>query len=992
MNTRKSCLSMLSLLSVMVLLASPTPGNTTHASTPLAAPSLQPNRVVIGTSREPTNLYIYGGDPWLAPVHVWSAIYDGPIDIVSFAYQPVILERLPSLTNGDLQIRRVNVGVGSRVLAGSDDNGNGVLDATDSYDTPMDLTAGITDPVWLRPAGCYSNACAVPWLPSSGTLQMEQMVATFRIVEGVTWADGTPVTAADSVYSFELCMDPATPGCGLHYTGERTASYAAEGERTVVWTGLPGYRASTYLTNFWTPLPEHLWGSLSAGELLTATISSRTPIGYGPYTVQAWTPGEAITLTANSYYFRAGEGLPRIPTLVFRFYETAQDALDALVAGQVDVLTQDNGLNSVMPQLLDLEGQGLLRVNLKTSTAFEHADFGINPVESYVRPDFFEDARMRQAIGMCLDRQAVIDEFLYGASVVPATYIRPDHPLYPAGLTPWPYNPISATLMLEQMGWTDQDHDGVRECHSCNVAGATEGTPLAFRWTSTTAPIRVAYMQRFRDNLATCGISVTLENIPASEFFADGPEGPLFGRHFDVGSFTWLTAIKPPCSLYMSDQIPGEENGWAGVNNIGYTNPSFDAACSMALQSLPGTPTYVAAHQAALRIVGEELPTLPLYLQVLINASQPRLVGLSIPTSGSELYSVEEWTFLVDGSPPTGTLRAGDGSQTANDVSLTLHLTANDAGGGSVQWMLVREQTWDGLNWNTVNQSGWVSNTTPYSWTLAATPGAHYLSAYWMDDSGNISPLPGQTIVNYTPVSADIAGGAIHVYRLRMQAGESFTATLTTQSGDADLYVWRPGNDGPPDAYSQEEGTALDQVVISHAEEGDYHIEVHGYAASSAYHLDLAAPPLTSRRARLTPDALTTKAVPDAPLTTAVPDDTPLAAPGGLPAIVVLRSPLERLANGGHQAPLSVLVYDSHHRPAADGTAVTFTTTLGHFAESGAATATQELSGGIARVTLVSGDEGGQAQVTAMAGEVQDTLNIPIHHAIYLPLVSRRNP
>lgn len=972
MNAQKiSFAPLLRVVSVMVLLA---PLNFIHATAPPATPASPPDQLVIGLSREPDSLYVYGSS-MLVAAHVRSAIYDGPIDSISFAYQPVILERLPSLANGDLQIRVVNVGVGSRVV--------------DTYDNVVDLTSAITVPVWLRPAGCHSSACAIPWLPATGTIAMEQMVARFTLIPGVTWADGTPVTAADSVYSFELAMHPDTPG-SYKYTGERTASYTADDDRTAVWTGLPGYRTS-YPYHFWTPLPEHLWGSLTPAELVTATISSRTPMGYGPYTVQAWTPGEAITLTANSHYFRAAEGLPRIPTLVFRFVDHEQDALDALAAGQVDMLTRDTGLESVIPQVFDLVGQGLAHANFRTATAFEHADFGIMPAESYVRPDFFADARMRQAISMCLDRQAVIDDLLYGATIIPGTYVPPEHPLYPADLTLWPYNPISATLMLEDMGWTDQDHDGIRECHGCDVAGTVEGTPLAFSWKSTTASFRVAYMQMFRDDLAACGIDLTLENLPAEELFADGPDGPLFGRKFDMASFTWLiTGVEPPCELYVSSQIPGEENGWSGYNNIGYSKPAFDTACSAAMQSLPGTPAYVAGHQAAMRIQAEELPTLPLFLRPWVNAGQPKLVGFSVDlTASSELYNVEEWYFLADGSPPSGTLRAGDGSQAMDDVNLTLYLTADDAGGGSVQQMLLREQVWDGLAWNTVAQSGWVSSTTSYAWTLAATPGAHYLSAYWMDDSGNVSPLPAQALVNYTPASTDITTGTIHVYRVRMQAGASFTATLTTLSGDADLYVWRPGNDGAPDAYSNADGTAIDQVVITNAEEGDYHVEVHGYAALSAYHLDLAAPPLAKRSTPSLRFAPTTKSVPSAPVTTAVPDDTPVAAPGGLPASVALRSPLERLATGGRQAPLSVLVYDARRKPVANGTVVTFTTTLGYFAESGAAVATQETVGGIARVTLVSGDEAGQAEVTATAGEAQGTLSITVYlvYPTYLPLV-----
>jgi len=249
---------------------------------------------------------------------------------------------------------------------------------------------------------------------------------------------------------------------------------------------------------------------------------------------------------------------------------------------------------------------------------------------------------MRRAIGMCLDRQAVIDELLYGRSVIPASYIPPVHPMYNQDLEVLPYDPEGAKALLEEMGWTDADGDGYRECNGCGIAA--DGTPLAFTWGSTTAPLRVQYMQIFQEQLAQCGFNVTLNNMPASELFADGPEGPLFGRHYDVGSFTWLTGVEPPCGMYMSNQIPSEENGWAGQNNLGYSNPEFDAACAAALQSLPGTPEYEQNHKLAQAIFSQDIPSLVLYLRPKIAATRPEVTGFIMDsTANSEMWNIENF-------------------------------------------------------------------------------------------------------------------------------------------------------------------------------------------------------------------------------------------------------------------------------------------------------------------------------------------------------------
>ena len=642
------------IVAVMLLAAcQPTPAPTTPAQpgqpttppteAPTAAPPAAPKTMVVCMGQEPDTLYLYGG-AMLAASHIQNAIYDGPIDNVSFGYQPVILEKLPSIADGDAVIQTVDVGVGSRVLAGSDDNENGVLDATDSYDTVVDLTADITETVWLRPAGCYANDCAIAWTPDVGTIQMEQMVVTFKMLDDLKWGDGTPVTADDSVYSFELYMDPDTPNPS-RYTGERTESYVAVDDLTTVWTGLPGYRDSVYFSNFWTPLPRHLWGSTPAADLVSAEMSSRLPMGYGAFNIVEWVTGDHITVERNPYYFRADEGLPYIDTIVFRFVgEDPNVAVAALLAGDCDILTQDLSLDTVAELLNVYEEAGILKPYFVTGTAFEHLDFCINPVEEYAaqRPDFFEDVRMRRAIGMCLDRQAVIDELLYGRSIIPASYIPPVHPMYNPDLEVLPYDPEGAMALLEEMGWTDTNGDGVRECNGCGIAA--DGTPLAFTWGSTTAALRVQYMQIFQQQLAQCGFNITLNNMPASQWFADGPEGPLFGRHYDVGTFTWLTGVEPPCGLYMSNQIPSEENGWAGQNNIGYSNPEFDAACSAALQSLPGTPEYEQNHKLAQAIFNRDIPSLPLYLRLKIAATRPEVTGFIMDsTANSEMWNIESF-------------------------------------------------------------------------------------------------------------------------------------------------------------------------------------------------------------------------------------------------------------------------------------------------------------------------------------------------------------
>ena len=286
----------------------------------------------------------------------------------------------------------------------------------------------------------------------------------------------------------------------------------------------------------------------------------------------------------------------------------------------------------------------------QTGTVYEHIDFGIDSVEPYAssRPDWFEDVRVRQAMTMCTDRQSMVDNILYGRSEVIHTYIPSVHPLYPEGLTEWPYDVEAANALLDEVGWVDSDGDGIRENE--------DGTPFSVTLGTTTGnEMRQQLTQIFKENLLECGVDIELYYLPASEWFADGPEGPLFGRQFDLGEFAWLTGVEPSCQLYGGWNIPGDPeavdaegnalypSGWGGQSNTAWVNADFDAACQKAIGSLPGTPEYEEGHIEAQIIFSENVPVIPLFLRLKVAAARPEVINFGVdPTENSEMYNLYE--------------------------------------------------------------------------------------------------------------------------------------------------------------------------------------------------------------------------------------------------------------------------------------------------------------------------------------------------------------
>ena len=598
----------------------------------------KPRTLSICLGQEPDSLYLYGSN-WLATRQILQAIYDGPMENNSFAYQPVILSKIPNLADGDAVIEPVDVQQGDAVV---DDAGN-----------PNTLSAGLV----VRPAGCRNTSCAITY-DGQSPLQMDHMLVTFELLPGIHWSDGAHLTALDSVYSFALAADPDTPVS--KYTIDRTSSYSALDDVTTVWTGLPGFLDNLYQTNFWSPMPEHAWGDYTALQLLTADISTKKPVGWGPYVIDSWSPGVQLSLDRNPLYFRGDENLPRFTNLIFKFLSgDANEAIAAVLSGECDLIDETINLEPQAEILLSLQGAGLLSAEFGLSGTWEHADFNIQPVESIINTGEFagwdtdgngygpyDDVRLRRAIAMCMDRQGVVDTALYGQSIVLDTYLLPNHPLFNSLATHWDYDPGAGGALLDEIGWLDSDGNPDTPRVAQGVLGVPDGTSLIFNYESTNATLRQQVTQILAQSLAGCGIQANIWLHTAGEWFAPGPDGRLNGRKYDLGEFAWLSGVIPPCNLYLSTNVPGPNNGWSGQNNTGFHSLEYDIACNTQLAALPGEPDYAVGALEAQRILADQLPTVPLFPRLRLAATCPDFYNFSMDSSAlSDLWNIENFDY-----------------------------------------------------------------------------------------------------------------------------------------------------------------------------------------------------------------------------------------------------------------------------------------------------------------------------------------------------------
>lgn len=592
--------------------------------TPTATPQPDPPRALsICLTQEPASLFVYA-DSSLAARAVRQAIYDGPLDQLDYGIQAVILEKTPSLGDGDAVLEPVTVQAGGLIL-----DADGQL-------------ATLLEGRRYLPSGCRDSSCAVAY-SGSEPVTMDQLAVRFVLRQGVSWSDGTPLTAADSVYSYEVAQE-LYPQVRAELI-QHTSSYQALDERSVEWRGIPGYVDPLYAGNFFHPLPAHAWQDIPAEELAQAEAAGRAPLGWGPYVIEEWVAGDHISLVKNDSYFRLAEGLPAFDRLVYRFIPDGNEALLALQAGECDLI--DEAAPDFYPQeaLLQAEEAGKISLFTRQDIAWEQLAFGIQPAQADA-VSLLQAKEARQAIALCTDRQRMVDTLLGEPSTVMHSYLPADHPLFNPEGRRYDYDPQAGSELLQGMGWIDHDNDPSTPRQALAVSGVVDGTLFQLGLLTLAEPEREAAAQIVQESLAECGIGVEIRSMGAEQLFAPGPDGLVFGRSFDLVQFGWLASLDPRCDLYTTAEIPGPypqfPKGWGGANASGYSNPAYDQACLSARSSLPEEAQHLASHQQAQAIFAEELPVLPLYSRYRQVVARPDLCGLDLdPSAESALWNLE---------------------------------------------------------------------------------------------------------------------------------------------------------------------------------------------------------------------------------------------------------------------------------------------------------------------------------------------------------------
>ncbi|WP_240625119.1 ABC transporter substrate-binding protein [Kocuria tytonicola] len=356
----------------------------------------------------------------------------------------------------------------------------------------------------------------------------------FRLRKGVTFHDGRPLTSREVVHTFRRVTDPKDPKTGAAGLALLKRSVAVD-EHTV---------------RFELEEPDAMFVDSTAQNsmgIVPTDYDPKNPVGTGPFRFGSFEPGQLTVMKANPDYWGEKPHLDEVHLLNFN----DQDALvNALLSTQVDVAGQ-----------LPLAMIDVVNTDPRMHTVVSQTGNWL-PFTMRVDTAPFDDARVRQAFRLVVDRERMVEQVFSGHGTVGNDMYAPFDP---------------GTPQLPQ-----RTRDIARAKKLLAEAGHPDGLEVEL----VTAPIQtgaVEAAQVFAEQASEAGITVKLRRVDATTFFGDGYLKYPFAQDF------WYTRSFLPQSAQGSlPKAPFNETHWA--------DPEFLALYKKARATLdPGKRNKVVA-------------------------------------------------------------------------------------------------------------------------------------------------------------------------------------------------------------------------------------------------------------------------------------------------------------------------------------------------------------------------------------------------------------
>lgn len=452
-------------------------------------------------------------------------------------------------------------------------------------------------------------------LAESWEISEDARTFTFTLYEGLEWNDGTPLTAEDVKFTFDLLANPEVAGAAGRFSNVVGQEAYAEGEAEDV----EGYQViddrtfaielvdanvgflTTIAAQSMFVLPEHVLGDIPVEELNDAGYFREPTVGYGPYNFVEFRVDEGLVLEANPNYHL---GAPQIGTLNFRQLD-GDVATAQLGTGELD-------LAFISATDVDLV-EGFDNVSLQPAQGVGFIRMAINHTQ-----ERFQDERVRQALHYAIDRQSIVDVVLEGFGQVENVGFHAEWAL-PDDLNDYPYDPDRARELLEEAGW---DFD----------------QPVEIQWIPGTRD-RDAAVPIIQEQWNAVGIQTEIVQVEVSELLEKAEEATYDFTLFGGGDYS---ADPHPFYLRLTCDALWAGPGWCeqdGVEELLELWRDADATADF-------DERQEKYHEIA-RTVNRLMPKVYLYNNDTIWAHNDRLQGFRGHGDFTEgFWNVHEWRIV----------------------------------------------------------------------------------------------------------------------------------------------------------------------------------------------------------------------------------------------------------------------------------------------------------------------------------------------------------
>jgi len=411
-----------------------------------------------------------------------------------------------------------------------------------------------------------------PALAESWETSDDQLTWTFELRDDVTWHNGRAFSAEDVVYSFTRIIDEELSNA---YRFTSVVEVRAVDDDTVEF--LLDQPTPNLLAN----VGSYKGVAVVARENVEDGSIGSQPVGTGPFRFESLTPGQGAVLSRNDEYWGGDVALGGVE---YRFIPESVAALTSLRSGEV------HWTDNVPPQQV----QTLLDDDTLVAESVPSNDYWyIAP--NHTRPPF-DDERVRRALALGIDREAVTRAAQFDAATPNQTAIPQGRP-FSVDYAPYERDVAEARRLLEEAG----------------AVGTTVDLMVTSEFPETVTAAEVVAGQ-----LAEVGLTVQPRVLGFGQWLAEQGEGS-----FDMFLLGWLANIDPDDYYYAQHHS-------TGANNFqGYSNPEVDAALDAGRQATEDAEREQFYDTAVRRIV-DDVSYLYLYNPDVVQAWRPEVTGYTV--------------------------------------------------------------------------------------------------------------------------------------------------------------------------------------------------------------------------------------------------------------------------------------------------------------------------------------------------------------------------